>query len=738
MRVTLGGAEVDLLHRQEVLDRILEALSTPDACPLFVASANLDHVHHFGIDSGREGMLDGRTGAGEWLVLLDGMPLVWKARGMTGQHWDQLAGSDLLPQVLALAARARARVGFLGGTDGQHRALATVLTTRFPSLDIAGYWAPDREVVDDHLSSAVVAEEIAAAHVDLLVVGLGKPRQEEWILRHGAATGVHVAVAFGAAADFVAGTVYRAPKRMQRAGLEWLYRLSREPGRLARRYLIEGPSAAIRLVTQSHAEMSADPERSRAVPIVATPGLWRRRIGRVLAVGDALTITAASGLAYVLRDALGQAGVVQAFANEVAIALAVIPVWLAIFHYAGAYRPEVLNTGGDAFRRFVAGAFGGLLALGFISFAFNLSISRLYVLFLFTLVLGLGGMGRILLRRYLRSRRARGRLRQNVLIVGADNDAVTTVAAMLGDEMCGYTPVGFLADDWAVGEEPVPGIPIVGRPDRVLDHAYDHRAGLVIVSPVGVSPGTLQELTLALEGTPIDLAIAPSLFQVVTRRMTVESVANVPILHVDQIRLERGRATLKRLEDLLVAGTLFILSLPVVVVLMAAIRLDSSGPALFIQPRVGRDGRAINVLKLRTMVVGAETQQAELADRNEADGHFFKIRDDPRVTRVGRFLRRWSLDELPQLYNVLRGDMSMVGPRPPTPDEVEKYEPWHLRRLRIRPGITGAWQTGGRSEVGFDEAVRLDLFYIENWSLGYDIFLLGKTVLVVLGRRGAY
>jgi lipopolysaccharide/colanic/teichoic acid biosynthesis glycosyltransferase len=137
------------------------------------------------------------------------------------------------------------------------------------------------------------------------------------------------------------------------------------------------------------------------------------------------------------------------------------------------------------------------------------------------------------------------------------------------------------------------------------------------------------------------------------------------------------------------------------------------------------------------MVADAEERLAEIAHLNEADGHFFKIADDPRVTPVGRHLRRWSIDELPQLWNVLRGDMSMVGPRPPLPDEVAGYDPWHLRRLRVRPGLTGLWQTSGRSDVPFDEAVRMDLFYIENWSVGLDLYLLGRTVVAVLARRGA-
>jgi N-acetylglucosaminyldiphosphoundecaprenol N-acetyl-beta-D-mannosaminyltransferase len=222
MRVTLGGAEVDLVHHDEVISTVLGVLQGGASRPLFVASANLDHLYHFGVDSGREGSFDPGRGGADWLVLLDGMPLVWAARRLSGADWELLAGSDLLPDLLRTAARARARVGFLGGSERQHAVLRTALAERFPTVEVAGTWAPPREVVEDPQASAVLTAEVAAAGVDLLVVGLGKPRQEEWLLRHGAATGARVAVGFGAATDFLTGTVERAPERLRRLGLEWL------------------------------------------------------------------------------------------------------------------------------------------------------------------------------------------------------------------------------------------------------------------------------------------------------------------------------------------------------------------------------------------------------------------------------------------------------------------------------------------------------------------------------------
>ena len=468
-----------------------------------------------------------------------------------------------------------------------------------------------------------------------------------------------------------------------------------------------------------------------------TPTRRRARLGRALAFGDAVVIAASSGLAYAVRAYIGRTEVAQAFGNEVPVALAVIPLWLLLFYGSGAYRPEYLNAGGDAFRRFAAGVTGGVFAVGFVSFVFNLQLARLFVVFLAAFVFVGGGMLRLGLRRYLRRRHAQGQLLQRTLLVGTDGDARDLATSIGGEDHGAYVVVGYLDEAARVGEV-VDGIEVVGHPRDVFALCREYGAGVVIVSPAGVSPGTLRDLTIALEGTEIDLAVAPSLFQVVTRRVTIETVGGVPILHVDQIRLERGKALVKRTLDVAVASILLVLSSPLWFAAAVAVRVDSRGPLLFRQRRIGRDGQPFTMLKFRTMVEDAEQRLDEVAHLNEAEGHFFKITDDPRVTPIGRRLRRWSIDELPQLINVLRGDMSMVGPRPPLPVEVQGYDPWHLRRLRVRPGVTGVWQVSGRSDVPFDEAVRLDLFYIENWSVGYDLYLLARTVSAVLSRRGAW
>lgn len=469
-----------------------------------------------------------------------------------------------------------------------------------------------------------------------------------------------------------------------------------------------------------------------------SPARWRVRLRRILVLSDIAAIALASFGAYLAREALGEIGIVGPFANEIPVALGVLPLWLAILYSFGCYAPHHLNAGGEAFRRFLAGVVAGVVVLGFISFLARLDLSRLYVALLFLFVLVLGGALRAVIRAYLRRKRRHGKLTQRVVIVGTDDDARGIATAMGLDHGSGYVPVGFLDQHMDVGTQVMDDLEVLGRPEEIVEIVRLRRAGLAVVSSASVEPGVLRDITLALEGSPVDVAMAPSLFQVVTRRITIESVGNVPLLHIDQIRLTWGKATAKRIVDLVVSSLLLLILWPLMLVAALSINLYDGGPILFRQERVGRNGRRFNILKFRTMVPDAEERLAEVEDLNEAGHAFFKVREDPRVTPVGRHLRKWSVDELPQLWNVLRGDMSMVGPRPPLPSEVDRYEEWHKRRLRVKPGITGVWQVSGRSHVHFDEAVRLDIFYIENWSLGLDLYLLAKTIPAVLGTRGAY
>jgi exopolysaccharide biosynthesis polyprenyl glycosylphosphotransferase len=251
-----------------------------------------------------------------------------------------------------------------------------------------------------------------------------------------------------------------------------------------------------------------------------------------------------------------------------------------------------------------------------------------------------------------------------------------------------------------------------------------------------VATETAERVYRDLGGMDVDLHLSTGLLGVAASRVAVQRFGDAPVLGLRRVELTGFQQTIKRVFDLVVAGLLLVALAPVIAACALAVRLEGSGPVLFRQRRIGRYGREFTMHKFRSMVPDAEHHLAALAPRNQADGPLFKLRGDPRVTRVGRVLRAWSLDELPQLLDVLRGDMSLVGPRPPLRGEAANYGAWLPNRLRVKPGVTGLWQVSGRHRLSFEDYVRYDLFYVENWSLVMDLFILLRTIPTVLRRSG--
>jgi exopolysaccharide biosynthesis polyprenyl glycosylphosphotransferase len=282
-------------------------------------------------------------------------------------------------------------------------------------------------------------------------------------------------------------------------------------------------------------------------------------------------------------------------------------------------------------------------------------------------------------------------------------------------------------------------VPVYGGLDDVPAAVRAFGADTVAVLACPEMDGVkLRELAWELEKTGTDLCVSPALLDVAGPRTTIRPTAGLTLLHVDHPQLSGLPLLLKDLFDRCMAALMLILLSPLMAALGATIRLSDGGPALFTQVRVGKDGRVFRIYKFRTMVVDAERRKAQLVASSDTDGILFKLRKDPRVTAVGAHLRRWSIDELPQLFNVLLGDMSLVGPRPAVPDEVSEYADHVHRRLVVKPGLTGLWQVNGRSDLSWEESVRLDLRYVENWSFALDVQILWKTFSALMGGRGAY
>lgn len=283
------------------------------------------------------------------------------------------------------------------------------------------------------------------------------------------------------------------------------------------------------------------------------------------------------------------------------------------------------------------------------------------------------------------------------------------------------------------------GVPVSAGLDALSDCVEEHGADAVIVVPCRqVDPAQLRRLGWQLERERTQLFVGAGIRDLGPGRARLGHAGPMPLIQVRPACLYGGRRLAKQLWERSTAALALVALAPLMLAIAVLVRLESPGPALFRQTRVGRDGRQFTMLKFRTMCVDAEARLAALADQQPADGVLFKLRSDPRVTAVGRVLRRYSLDEVPQLVNVLRGEMALVGPRPPLPSEVDQYDVDAHRRLAVTPGLTGLWQVSGRSDLSWDESVRLDLRYVENWSLGLDIAIVLRTFGAVLGHRGAY
>jgi exopolysaccharide biosynthesis polyprenyl glycosylphosphotransferase len=418
--------------------------------------------------------------------------------------------------------------------------------------------------------------------------------------------------------------------------------------------------------------------------------------------------------------------------------LALPPLWLTSVWLAGGYDSRFIGVGSDEFRRVMNAGVCLTAAVAIAAYASKAELARGYVVVALPLLTFFDVFARFRLRKRLHRLRKMGTCMRRVVVVGHP-DVITDLAAMLRqDTHHGLSVVAACA----VGpEQPteIDGIPVIGGLGNVVGAVEKFRADTVAVLACPEMIGArLRDLAWALEKNGTDLCVAPALLDVAGPRTTIRPAAGLPLLHMDHPEFTGARRLIKEAFDRVLAVTSLLLLAPLLVTVATAIRLDDGGPALFRQSRVGKDGRTFTVFKFRTMVIDAEARKAQLATLNETGGVLFKMRKDPRVTRVGQWLRRWSLDELPQLMNVVRGDMSLVGPRPPLPDEVARYVDHVRRRLAVKPGITGLWQVSGRSNLSWDESVRLDLRYVENWSLMLDLQILWKTLSAVTGGSGAY
>jgi exopolysaccharide biosynthesis polyprenyl glycosylphosphotransferase len=467
---------------------------------------------------------------------------------------------------------------------------------------------------------------------------------------------------------------------------------------------------------------------------------WCRAYALTLAGLDALAMFVAVVLARLVRfGTIHSAPRATGGLGFSALVLVAMVGWVLALALKGAYQRRSLGSGSEEYRRVVDATVLFLAAVAVIAFVFDVHIVRGFVALVIPLAGVLSVLERYALRQRLHRMRSHGRFTRQVLVVGSSADCIDLIRCMRRSPYAGLTAVA-VCTPGGLEALPVDGeeIPVVAGPEEVLEAVIASRADTVaIADTTTLSNGKLRRLAWGLEGTGVALMVTPAVTDLAGPRISVRPVSDLPLLHVEEPELKGIRRLGKEALDRVSAAIGLLVLSPFLLVMCVIVRLTSPGPAIFRQVRVGVGGRHYVMYKIRTMVEGAEAILPELAHLNEHDGVLFKMRHDPRITRVGRFLRRWSLDELPQLWNVLRGDMSIVGPRPPLPTEVERYSRSVRRRLLVKPGLTGLWQVSGRVGLPWEEAVRLDLYYVENWSLSMDAMIIARTLSAVFHGQGA-
>ncbi len=426
----------------------------------------------------------------------------------------------------------------------------------------------------------------------------------------------------------------------------------------------------------------------------------------------------------------------------VALAALFPAVWVLVMAAGGAYTRRFLAAGTEEYRRVLNAGVWMAAALAIASFSLHLQLSRGFVGVTVPLATVLTLMGRHLVRRRLHGRLAAGGAIHRVVVVGPRADADRLTSHINRSPFAGYRVLGTMGSLPHIhGDDPAA---LHGATQALLGDlvAGARRLGadtIAVASGDALGNAGIRRLCWELEGTGIRLMVVPNVADIAGSRIGVRTVAGLPMLHIEEPRFTGGQRALKACIDRAGAAVLLLAISPVLAAIAVAALISQGRPLLYRQERVGLEGARFTMTKFRTMRNGADTELAQLAHLNQHDGEQFKIRDDPRITRLGSFLRRHSLDELPQLLDVMAGSMSLVGPRPPLASEVARYgEDARRRRLLVKPGMTGLWQVSGRSDLAWDEAVRLDLHYIDNWSVAMDMMLLWKTASTVLRPRGAY
>ncbi|MGP5219296.1 sugar transferase [Arthrobacter rhombi] len=473
---------------------------------------------------------------------------------------------------------------------------------------------------------------------------------------------------------------------------------------------------------------------------------WHSSIPRLWGIVDLLCISVAVVVAQLARFGASSdpelAGAVPT--NYWLVTVLIGLLWWAALAGWQSRDVKILGAGAEEYKRVAVASLYLFGAIAIVSYAGEIPTARGYVGVALPLGIFLLLASRWFMRKWLIRRRAAGRFTRKLLLIGAPSAVEHLHENLSRDFGAGYTPVAAILPGHSLhsptGQElQLPVVSVSSELPAVLEAIEATNVDAIAISAGShLKPRVIQQLGWELQDRGVSMIMAPALTGVAGPRIHTQPVAGLPLIHVTTPKLNGASSLVKRTFDIAGSGLALLAISPILLVTALLVRAGSPGPAFFQQERVGKHGETFRMHKFRSMVVDAEERLAALQEATEGNGTLFKMKADPRITRLGAFIRRYSIDELPQLWNVFMGDMSMVGPRPPLVSEVETYEKYVLRRLMVKPGITGLWQVSGRSDLSWNDSVRLDLYYVENWSLMSDLIILFRTAKAVLGKDGAY
>lgn len=464
---------------------------------------------------------------------------------------------------------------------------------------------------------------------------------------------------------------------------------------------------------------------------------WYVKYRRLLLVGDAAALSVAVFATFALLFTAGQPVAGAQFVTYGWLAPVLMVVWVFSLGAVDTRSLQIVGTGLDEYRRVIMASLGLFGGLAIMSYMLDSAVSR--ALFVTTLPLGIGLLilERWLLRKLLHRLRRRGRAMTQTLVVGNSDAVADVVRQMQRDVAAGYRAVAMHLTDGR-NKTAATGLAIRSFDAEGFEEALERGTYGAVILTEGLDREQTRQIAWRLENRPVQMMFVPRLVDVSGPRLQIRETEGLSFVHVDLPRFSGAKTAMKRAFDIVFSAVALVALLPVFLVIAILIKQDDGGPVFFRQQRVGRYGEPFTIHKFRTMCIDAEERIDALIAANGGAALLFKLEDDPRITPIGKFLRKYSLDELPQFWSVLRGGMSVVGPRPQVSREVAEYSDIHHRRLLIKPGITGLWQVNGRSELSMDDSIRLDLRYVENWSLIGDITIVLKTVGVILRPNGAY